>query len=177
MEDQLFNKLKKEAASTMHTMLLLIFIMCFLLIAVLLSYFDVIHIVELNPGNKRLLLIFTIVLSAGSLVGAVITMVPFYLDYRMVRNKAYEVQTVTVSRFDFYWSGYEPLERIWFPVFEDVNSGKILKIEVDEKVEVGEIFSIVHLHRTKITVLKKRNNFTVILFFTALGNRCGFFCL
>ena len=50
------------------------------------------------------------------------------------------------------------MERIWFPVFEDIVSGKTLKINVDEKVEVGDRYSIVCLPKTKITVLKKVNN-------------------
>ena len=47
------------------------------------------------------------------------------------------------------------MERIWFPVFIDVNSGNTLKVDINEETEVGTQYNIVHLHRTKITVIQR----------------------
>ena len=130
-------------------------IVIFLLVSILLTYFDIINIVKMTDENKSFLLMFSILLTIGTIGVVFATMLPYFLDYKSIKKQSYIIRTVVVSRFDFYESGYEPIEKLWFPVFEDIHSGKVLKIEVDEKVEVGDQYSIVYLPRTKIAVIKK----------------------
>ena len=108
--------------------------------------------------NASLQLGISLFLEIASIIGALVILMQFFLDYKLIRSETYTIISAVVSRFDFYWSGYEPMERIWFPVFVDVSSGKTIKIEIDEKVEVGDRYNIVFLPRTKIIAFKKANN-------------------
>ena len=155
MEELLCSKLKERAMSTLLAMILFFLIAIFLSTSILLTCFDVINIVKITDENKSFLIFLSIVLPIGAIGVMLAVMMPYFLDYKSIKNKSYITQTVVVSRFDFYWSGYEPMERIWFPVFVDIHSGKTLKIAVEEKVEAGEQYSIVYLPRTKISILKK----------------------
>jgi len=154
MEDLLLKRLKKHAISKLEVMSLLILIAVFLFVSTLLTYYDVIHIVEKNDKDELNLLIFSLIFLVLAIGITVATMVPYFLDYKSIKNKSYITLTAVVSRFDFKWSGYEPMERIWFPVLVDINSGNSFTLEIDEKVEVGKQYLIVYLPRTKITVLK-----------------------
>ena len=156
MENLLLTKLKERAMSKLQAMSLLILIAMFLLVSTLLTYYDVINIVEMTDKNESWLLVFTSIFLVGSIGVTLANMIPYFLDYKSVKAKSYVVLTAVVSRFDFYESGYEPIERHWFPVFEDVDSGKALTLEINEKVEIGEQYFIVYLPRTKIAVIKNK---------------------
>ena len=156
MEDLLLKRLKKHAISKLEAMSLLILIAVIFLVSTLLTYYDVIHIAKTPEKDGLNLLIFSLIFLVLAIGIAVGTMIPYFLDYKSIKNKSYVTLTAVVSRFDFKWSGYEPMERIWFPVFVDINSGKSFTLEVDEKVEAGKQYSIVYLPRTKIPVLKSK---------------------
>lgn len=152
MNEQLYNKLKQSAISAVRWGLLVILIATFFLVLSLLTHFNVISIFQ-NKDISQLL--FSLILEFITIIATLVVLIPYYLDYKLIKNDTYIRINAVVSRFDFYWSGCEPAEQIWFPVFEDMNTGKTLKMEVDEKVEVGDHYLIAFLPRTKIYVLKK----------------------
>ena len=149
MDEQLRSKFQEHMRSTVRWISLLLVIATAFFAAALLSYLDIIFKIS-NLG-----FVAAVLLEIGAIIGVLVVFIPYFLDYRLMRSRSYLVLTVVVSRFDFYWSGTEPAEEIWFPVFEDIHSGKTLKIKVDEKVEVGEKYAMAYLPRTKIYVLKK----------------------
>ena len=158
MTDLLYRKFKESVRSSLRWILLLILFSTSFLALSLLVYFDVITAFENVSKNASLQLGISLLLEIASIIGALVILMQFFLDYKLIRSETYTIISAVVSRFDFYWSGYEPMERIWFPVFVDVSSGKTIKIEIDEKVEVGDRYNIVFLPRTKIIALKKANN-------------------
>ena len=103
--------------------------------------------------DRSLQLIFAGVLEVGTIVGAFVVLIPYIHDYKLIKKESYITICAIVSRFDFYWSGYDPMERIWFPVFEDINTGKTLEISVVDTVEVGDRYNIVCLPKTKILLI------------------------
>ena len=158
MTDLLYRKFKESIRSSLRWILLLILFSTSFLALSLLVYFDVITAFENVSKNASLQLGISLLLEIASIIGALVILMQFFLDYKLIRSETYTIISAVVSRFDFYWSGYEPMERIWFPVFVDVSSGKTIKIEIDEKVEVGDRYNIVFLPRTKIIAFKKANN-------------------
>ena len=158
MTDLLYRKFKESVRSSLRWILLLILFSTSFLALSLLVYFDVITAFENVSKNASLQLGISLFLEIASIIGALVILMQFFLDYKLIRSETYTIISAVVSRFDFYWSGYEPMERIWFPVFVDVSSGKTIKIEIDEKVEVGDRYNIVFLPRTKIIAFKKANN-------------------
>ena len=158
MTNLLYSKFKASVNSSLRWIILLMLFATFFLAFSILTYFDVITVFEKVNKDVSLQLYFACICEIGVIVGALVVLIPYIHDYKLIKSETYITINAIVSRFDFYWSGYEPMERIWFPVFEDINSGKTLKISVDEKVEVGDRYSIVCLPKTKITVLKKVNN-------------------
>lgn len=158
MTDLLYRKFKESVRSSLRWILLLILFFTVFLVFSLLAYFNVITVFENVNKNASLQLVISLLLEAVSIIGALVILMQYFLDYKLIQSETYTIISAVVSRFDFYWSGYEPMERIWFPVFVDVSSGKTIKIEIDEKVEVGDRYNIVFLPRTKIIVLKKANN-------------------
>ncbi len=154
MTDLLYRKFKESVRSSLRWILLLILFSTGFLVLSLLAYFDVITVFE-NVSKKSLQLVISSLLEIASIIGAFVILMRYFLDYKLIQSETYTMISAVVSRFDFYWSGYEPMERIWFPVFVDVSSGKSIKIEIDEKVEVGDRYDIVVLPRTKIIAFKK----------------------
>ena len=158
MTDLLYRKFKESVRSSLRWILLLMLSFTVFLVLSLLAYFDVITAFEIVGKNASLQLGISLLLEIASIIGAFVILMRYFLDYKLIQSETYTMISAEVSRFDFYWSGYEPMERIWFPVFVDVSSGKTIKIEIDEKVEVGDRYNIVFLPRTKIIALKKANN-------------------
>ena len=155
MTDLLYCKFKERFHSSLRWILLLtLFFTAFLALS-LLAYFDVITVFEKAGENSLLQLVIASLLELASIIAALVILMQYYLDYKLIQSETYMMISAEVSRFDFYWSGYEPMEKIWFPVFVDVSSGKTIKLEIDEKVEVGDRYNIVFLPRTKIIALKK----------------------
>lgn len=155
MTDLLYRKFKERFRSSFRWILLLILFSTVFLALSLLAYFDVITVFENISKNASLQLVIAALLEIASIIGAFVILMRYFLDYKLIQSETYTMISAEVSRFDFYWSGYEPMERIWFPVFVDVSSGKTIKLEIDEKVEVGDRYNIVFLPRTKIIALKK----------------------
>lgn len=158
MTDLLYSKFRESIRSSLRWILLIILFLTVFLVFSLLVYFNAITVFENANKNTSLQLALSLILETVSIIGAFVILVQYFLDYKLIQNETYTIISAVVSRFDFYWSGYEPMEKIWFPVFVDVNSEKTLKLEIDEKVEVGDRYDIVCLPRTKIMVLKKVNN-------------------
>lgn len=144
MQELLYSKIKEEAKSTLRAIVLLISIVVIVLIFLL-----------LNIESEIFSRIIAVGLPVGALIVPLIILLPFYLDYKTIKNRTYRAQTVVVTRFDFSWSGYEPQERIWFPILEDIDTGEILKAEIDDQVEVGDRYVIICLPKTKIKIIKK----------------------
>ncbi len=155
MTDLLYRKFKESIRSSLRWILLIILFLTAFLVFSLLVYFDVITAFENVSKNASLQLGISLLLEIASIIGAFVILMQYFLDYKLIQSETYTMISAEVSRFDFYWSGYEPMERIWFPVFVDVSSGKTIKLEIDEKVEVGDRYNIVFLPRTKIIALKK----------------------
>lgn len=155
MTNLLYSKFRESIRSSLRWILLIILFLTVFFAFSLLVYFDVITAFENVSKNASLQLGISLLLEIASIIGAFVILMQYFLDYKLIQNETYTMISAEVSRFDFYWSGYEPMERIWFPVFVDVSSGKTIKLEIDEKVEVGDRYNIVFLPRTKIIALKK----------------------
>ena len=155
MTNLLYSKFRESIRSSLRWILLIILFLTVFLVFSLLVYFDVITAFENVSKNASLQLGISLLLEIASIIGAFVILMQYFLDYKLIQSETYTMISAEVSRFDFYWSGYEPMEKIWFPVFVDVNSEKTLKLEIDEKVEVGDRYDIVCLPRTKIIALKK----------------------
>ena len=155
MTDLLYRKFKESVRSSLRWILLLMLSFTVFLVLSLLAYFDVITEFEIVGKNASLQLGISLLLEIASIIGAFVILMRYFLDYKLIQSETYTMISAEVSRFDFYWSGDEPMERIWFPVFVDVSSGKTIMLEIDEKVEVGDRYNIVFLPRTKIIALKK----------------------
>ena len=158
MTNLLYSKFRESIRSSLRWILLIILFLTVFLVFSLLVYFNVITVFENANKNTSLQLALSLILETVSIIGAFVILVQYFLDYKLIQSETYTIISAEVSRFDFYWSGYEPMERIWFPVFVDVSSGKTIKLEIDEKVEVGDRYNIVILPRTKIMALQKVNN-------------------
>ncbi|MBE6628085.1 MAG: hypothetical protein E7629_04075 [Ruminococcaceae bacterium] len=156
MEKQLYSKFKEKAKVSLCLTVSLIFIATLFLTFSLLAYFNVIVLFGNSGKDMEWTLILALMIELVAIVTVLEILIPYFLDYRSIKNGTYPTYNVVVSRFDFYESGSDSIEKIWFPVFEDVNSGKTLKMETDEKVEIGERYTILYLPRTKIKVLKKQ---------------------
>ena len=156
MEQELYSKFRKRAIRSLRWVLSGVILATLFLTFSIFAYFDVIHVLEQGRINVSLQMVFALILELAAITAFLIVLIPYALDYRLIQNGTYVTVNAIVARFDFYWSGYEPTELLSAPVLEDEDSGERLKIEVDEKVEVGERYSVAYLPRTKISVLKKQ---------------------
>ena len=155
MKGLLYSKFKESLMLSLRWIILLTLIATAFFVFTLLTYFDVITMFEQTDKDVSIQFVFALIFEIGAFSGAFAILIPYFRDYKLIKNETYIILNAVVSRFDCYLSGYEPTEKVWFAVFEDVNSGKTLKLQVDEKVEVGEEYSIAYLPRTKISVIKK----------------------
>lgn len=157
MTNLLHAKFKRATRSTLCWMILFVLASTIFLILSLLTYFDLLVIPKETSQNPSLQLAIAFIIHVASIIAFFAVSIRYLLDYKLIKRKTYPTVNVIVSRFDFYWSGYEPMERILFPVFVDADSGERVKIFVDEdeKMEVGDRYRVAYLPRTKITILTK----------------------
>ena len=158
MEELLYRKLKDKAKSILGAISFVLLIVILLTVNMLLEYFSIINVAETINEDKSDYLLIAIIMPIVSIVVSLIIMIPYFMDYKSIKNKSYITLNVIVSHFDFYETGYEPIEKIWFPVFKDTDSEKILPLTIDEKVNIGEKYTVIYLPKTKIAVLKIVNN-------------------
>ena len=158
MEELLYRKLKDKAKSILGAISVVLLIVILLTVTMLLEYFSIINVAETINEDKSDYLLIAIIMPIVSIVVSLIIMIPYFMDYKSIKNKSYITLNVIVSHFDFYETGYEPIEKIWFPVFKDADSEKILTLTIDEKVNIGEKYTVIYLPKTKIAVLKIVNN-------------------
>ena len=88
MEELLCSKLKERAMSTLLAMILFFLIAIFLSTSILLTCFDVINIVKITDENKSFLIFLSIVLPIGAIGVVLAVMMPYFLDYKSIKNKS-----------------------------------------------------------------------------------------
>jgi heme/copper-type cytochrome/quinol oxidase subunit 2 len=158
MEELLYRKLKDKAKSILGAISFVLLIVILLTVNMLLEYFSIINVAETINEDKSDYLLIAIIMPIVSIVVSLIIMIPYFMDYKSIKNKSYITLNVIVSRFDFYETYYEPIEKNYYPVFKDIDSKKLLNLVIDEKVNIGEKYSVAYLPKTKIAVLKIVNN-------------------
>jgi heme/copper-type cytochrome/quinol oxidase subunit 2 len=158
MEELLYRKLKDKAKSILGAISFVLLIVILLTVSMLLEYFSIINVAETINEDKSDYLLIAIIMPIVSIVVSLIIMIPYFMDYKSIKNKSYITLNVIVSHFDFYETYYEPIEKNYYPVFKDIDSKKLLNLVIDEKVNIGEKYSVAHLPKTKIAVLKIVNN-------------------
>ena len=121
MTNLLYSKFRESIRSSLRWILLIILFLTVFLVFSLLVYFNVITVFENANKNTSLQLALSLILETVSIIGAFVILVQYFLDYKLIQSETYTIISAVVSRFDFCWSGYEPMEKIWFPVFVDVN--------------------------------------------------------
>jgi heme/copper-type cytochrome/quinol oxidase subunit 2 len=158
MEELLYRKLKDKAKSILGAISFVLLIVILLTVSMLLEYFSIINVAETINEDKSDYLLIAIIMPIVSIVVSLIIMIPYFMDYKSIKNKSYITLNVIVSHFDFYETYYEPIEKNYYPVFKDIDSKKLLNLVIDEKVNIGEKYSVAYLPKTKIAVLKIVNN-------------------
>ena len=158
MEELLYSKLKKKFKSTIGAISFVLLIVILLTVNMLLEYFSIINVAETINEDKSDYLLIAIIMPIVSIVVSLIIMIPYFMDYKSIKNKSYITLNVIVSHFDFYETYYEPIEKNYYPVFKDIDSKKLLNLVIDEKVNIGEKYTVIYLPKTKIAVLKIVNN-------------------
>lgn len=158
MEELLYRKLKDKAKSILGAISFVLLIVILLTVNMLLEYFSIINVAETINEDKSDYLLIAIIMPIVSIVISLIIMIPYFMDYKSIKNKSYITLNVIVSHFDFYETYYEPIEKNYYPVFKDIDSKKLLNLVIDEKVNIGEKYTVIYLPKTKIAVLKIVNN-------------------
>ena len=158
MEELLYRKLKDKAKSILGAISFVLLIVILLTVNMLLEYFNIINITETTNEDKSDYLLIAIIMPIVSIVVSLIIMIPYFMDYKSIKNKSYITLDVIVSHFDFNETYYEPIEKNYYPVFKDIDSKKLLNLVIDEKVNIGEKYTVIYLPKTKIAVLKIVNN-------------------
>jgi hypothetical protein len=153
--EKLFKKWKEYFRSRLGSLLLLTLIPTCLLIASLLTYLDIVSLVDMNEQNKLLVLVFSCVFEAASIAAVVAVTVVFYMDYRLIRTESFRVIDGVISRFEFGEEGTEPPISYRVPIVKDLKSGESLALTLDREVNTGERYLIYYLPRTKIAVIFK----------------------
>ena len=139
----------------LEAMLLLVLIMTCIFVYTALTYFGIISVVKMDRTDAPLLLFYSSLLEIGSLVGALLTFVPFMKDRKAIREQRYRMVDGVVTRLDFFTDRIEASTRS-VPVIEDLNTGEYLKLELDQVVEVGDRYLICILPSTKHAVIVER---------------------
>ena len=153
--EKLFKKWKECFRSRLGSLLLLALIPTCLLIASLLTYLDIVTLVEMTEQNRLLILVFSCVLEGVSIASVVALTVVFYMDYRLIRTEGFRVIDGVVLRFEFGQEGTEPPISYRVPIVRDLRTGESLALTLDREVNPGERYLIYYLTRTKIAVVLK----------------------
>lgn len=153
MEEKLCSQLKKRYTTILWSTIILISITTFLFVSSALTYFDIIIVINIEKDLELLFLCFAGVLEIGIIIGFFFLSIPYIHDYKLVKNKKYRIISGIVLRFDFYDDGADPPTTHSIPVIQDLDTGEILKIELDQDVENGEIYLIYYLQNTKTAVV------------------------
>ena len=128
-----------------------------MLIAFLLSYFDVIPLLRMRTSHELLALVFSVsLLVCGSLIGVKKILLPYMRDHRLFKNKEYRVIEGVVLRYDFRDDGGDPPTRMEIPVIQDRMTGEIMELDLGSYLIQNACYRIGYLPHTGIAVVDKR---------------------
>ena len=156
MEEKLYERWKKGFITTLGAMTLLILIATFLLAASLLTYYEVVRIVDMKENTKWLCLCACGIFEAGALLGAFITLLPYIRDFRSLKEKKYSVIDGVVITFFDEDDGAEPPTTHRTPIIKNLQTDELIRIETDQDVENERHYLIYYLPGTKISVAEKK---------------------
>ena len=154
MQERLRKKFKSSFVTALRWILLALAITTLFLTVSLLSWADVVPDFVKTEKNEQMQLIVAAVLEIGAIGSGISVLMLYYFDYKQIRNGVCPITEVTVLRFEFYSGGDEATESYWYPVLENVSSGEILKLKLDEKVEIGQHLLLAILPRTRVFVFQ-----------------------
>ena len=128
-----------------------------MLIAFLLSYFDVIPLLRMRTSHELLALVFSVsLLVCGSLIGVKRFLLPYMRDLRLLKRKEWRVIEGVVLRYDFRDDGGDPPTRVEIPIIQDRMTGEILELDLGSYLIQNACYRIGYLPHTGIAVVDKR---------------------
>ncbi len=155
MEEKLYKRWKEGFSTTLGAMILLILIATFLLAASLLTYYEVVRIVDMKENTKWLCLCACGIFEVGALLGAFLALIPYICDYRSLKEKKYTVIDGVVITFYDEDDGAEPPTTHRTPIVKDLQTDELIRIDTDQDVESEGHYLIFYLPRTKVSVWEK----------------------
>lgn len=156
MEEKLYKRWKESFVTTLGAMTVLILIATFLLVASLLTYYEIVTIVDMKENTKLLSLCVCGIFEAGVLLGTFIALLPYIRDYRLLKEKKYTVIDGVVVTFHDEDDGAEPPTTHRTPIIKNLQTDELIRIETDQDVENEGHYLIYYLPRTKISVAEKK---------------------
>ena len=159
MEERLLQHLKKRYRIVLISMMVLLGIAVFWLLAVLLTYADVMELVDMKDGTEIKAQVICAALLLGALIAGTVTLVPYRTDIVLLRKHEYRLIEATFVRYDYQLSHDEDSRLHAVPLFQDTLTKEILTFPLDEKdlESLGRdvCYRIAYLPNTRIAVVEK----------------------
>lgn len=157
MEEKLHSLFKKEFWTGVVCFSAIPIAALLMLIAFLLSYFDVIPLLRMRTSHELLALVFSVsLLVCGSLIGVKRFLLPYMRDLRLLKRKEWRVIEGVVLRYDFRYDGGDPPTMVEFPIIQDRVTGEILELDLGSYLIQNACYRIGYLPHTGIAVVDKR---------------------
>ena len=137
------------------TIIVLLGIALFVLGESLLSYADLIEMIEMKEDAELKALLASVVFFLGAVVASIVVLLPFLRDYRSIRKHEYRVIEAIFVRYDFRKTGGENSDMRAIPLFCDTLTREILTFDWEEELIQDECYRIGYLPNTKTAVIEK----------------------
>lgn len=99
---------------------------------------------------------FSILFLIVSLLGLIEMLLRYAHDYKVLKEKKYEIYEGVLAYFDMTDDGCEPSSKHYVPVMTELRTGRKISLDPDEHIENDRIYRIYYLSKTKIWVAEKK---------------------
>ena len=154
MEEKLLQKLKSHCRFILGFTMILAVICLLWFVYSLSEYPSENEVFDMKNGKELLWLLAPIVLLVCAIAGAIVKLLPYRKDLRLLRKHEYRVIEATFLRYDYQRENADSSRLHPVPLFCDTLTKEILTFSVDEELEQDVCYRIGYLPNTRTAVVE-----------------------
>ena len=156
MEERLLQNLKNRYRFVLIGEMILLVVVVLGIIAALLSYLNVISLMDIMGGVDIKVQCICAALLLGMSIAGAVALVPYKKDLDLIRRHEYRVIEGVVLRYDFRNDGGDPPTMVEIPIIQDRVTGEIMELDLGSYLIRNACYLIGYLPNTGIAVVEKR---------------------
>lgn len=156
MESKLYNEFKESFISKLAWIGVAILIVNVLFASVIAEYFWDVTIIAMADTINLMIVFFSAIIEFITVAISAICLYPYFLDYKMVKKKQFNVIEGIIVDVKFVTDGTETPSTDEFPVVQDDKTDIKITLKLKNEFEYGEHYRIYYLPNTKLGIIVEK---------------------